>query len=98
MRQSTLVEATPNSCPVVKWTPERLSKLPKYLRFLWTENEEANIIPEDLITSVKEVKGEADHDWELGQLHQELPGGDTRVTVSSTGNHQEFSAPLDNNS
>jgi hypothetical protein len=51
-----------------------------------------------LITSVKEVKGEADHDWELGQLYQELPGGDTQVIENSTGNHQEFSSPLDNNS
>jgi hypothetical protein len=37
MRQSILKEANPNSSPVVKLTPERLSKLPKYLRFLWTE-------------------------------------------------------------
>ena len=46
-------------------------------------NEEANNISEDLITSVKEIKGEADHDWELGQLHQELPGGDTREIENS---------------
>ena len=61
-------------------------------------NEEANNISEDLITSVKEIKGEADHDWELGQLYQELPGGDTRVIEYCTSNHQEFSSPLDNNS
>jgi hypothetical protein len=53
---------------------------------------------EDLSTSVKEVRGEDDHDREVGQLLQELPEGDTRVVRSNTGNHQEVSAPFDNNS
>jgi hypothetical protein len=47
-------------------------------------NEEANNISEDLITSVKEIKGEADHDWELGQLYQELPGLDLLITTVET--------------
>ena len=36
-----------------------------------------------------------DHDEELGQLLQQLPGSDARVVRSFTCNHQESSAPLD---
>ena len=34
--------------------------------------------------SVKEVKGEDEHDGELGQLLQQLPGGDARMVRSFT--------------
>jgi hypothetical protein len=35
--------------------------------------------------SVKEVRGEDEHDGELGQLLQQLPGGDAQKVRSFTG-------------
>ena len=43
---------------------------------------------EDLNTFVKEAKGEADHDWELGQLHQ--GGGKTKLKPCGSQSSQSI--------
>jgi hypothetical protein len=58
------------------------------------EKKKQTKIPEDLNTSVKEVRGKEDQNGEVGELLQELAEGDTRVIKFLT--HQEFSAPLEN--
>jgi hypothetical protein len=42
------------------------------------------LLPEDRCVAVQEVGGEIHHDRQLGELLQQLPGGDGRVVARTT--------------
>ena len=54
-----------------------------------------SLLPEDGGTAVEEIGGEVDHDGQLGELLQQLPGRDGRVVGGAAADEQQPAAALD---